>query len=51
MQTTRGSQYRSSDLTTINLLAADPAISPYKSPIEVSHRLNEPTVVGISLIP
>jgi hypothetical protein len=51
MQTTRGSRYRSSDLTIVNLLAADPVIFPTNSPIEVSHLLNDLTVFGISQIP
>jgi hypothetical protein len=37
MQTTRGSQYRSSDLTTINLLTTDSRYLPYNRLIEVSH--------------
>jgi hypothetical protein len=51
MQTTRGSRYRPSDLTIVNLLAADSRYLPYNSPIEVSHLLNDLTVFGISQIP
>ena len=52
MQTTRGSRYRSSDLTIVILLAADSSyLLPYNSPIEVSHLPNDPTVFGISRIP
>jgi hypothetical protein len=51
MQTTRGSRHRSSDLTIVNLLAADFRYIPYNSPIEVSHLLNDLTVLGISQIP
>jgi hypothetical protein len=46
MQTTRGSRYRPSDLTIVNLLAADSRYLPYNSPIEVSHLLNDLTVFG-----
>jgi hypothetical protein len=50
MQTTRGSRYRSSDLTIVNLLAVDSRYLPYNSSIEVSHLPNDPTVFGISQI-
>jgi hypothetical protein len=51
MQTTRGSRYRPTDLTIVNLLAADSSYLPYNSPIEASHLLNDLTVFGISQIP
>ena len=51
MQTTRGSRDRSSDLTIVNLLAADSRYLAYYSPIEVNHLLNDLRIFGISQIP